>query len=102
MPKSRKIRSMDAFGLPWAGATIKGDTLTLANGEKYTVSELEHLRWERNSYAHLVRLMRQDTERLKTENATFFNSDELREIQKVVNLLLIILTPKTRQEQKKW
>lgn len=100
MTRKTKTQGMKAYGPLWAGCNIHGDTLTTANGESYTISELEHLRWERNNYAHLARISRRGKTRQEEQPAAYFSDNELREIKKAIETLSLKLPKAIKQEAK--
>ena len=71
----------------WEGCFIEGDTLVVANGEKYTAHELQFIRWELNMWRNSSRYHSRELKRSGKEGAVLFEVEELKRIRDAMKIL---------------
>lgn len=87
MSEPEPLGSLAAFGPDWAGCRIEADELIVSNGERYRISELEHLRWELNALRTLNRALQRDVDKSGKKDAVVFDHEELKKIREVLRVL---------------
>lgn len=79
--------SLAAFGPAWTRVRILGDRLVLDNGEEYTLTELQALRWERNNWRTIAQATQRDLAKTGMQGAVAFPLEELNRIREALRLL---------------